>query len=89
MRDYKAPPETIPRIPGNNPYFDWLRAARGGPAACSRFQVSGPFTEIVLLGNLALRAGKKIEWDGKNMRAKNAPETAEFIKPKYRQGWEI
>ncbi len=88
MKDYVKPPQSIPRIPNNNSYFDWIRAAKGGVPACSRFEVSGPFTEMVLLGNLTLRAGKKIEWDAKNMRAKNAPETAAFIRPKYRQGWE-
>ena len=89
MKDYVKPPQIIPRIPDNNPYFDWIRAAKGGPAACSRFEVSGPFTEMVLLGNLTLRAGKKIDWDAKNMRAKGAPETAPFIRHLYRRGWEI
>jgi predicted dehydrogenase len=89
MKDYVKPPATIPRIPGNNPYFDWVRACKGGPAACSNFDVAGPFTEMVLLGNLTLRVGKKIEWDAKNMRAKNAPEADEFIRKTYRAGWTV
>jgi hypothetical protein len=89
MKDFVKPPPTIPRIPDNNSYFDWSRACKGGPAACSNFNVSGPFTEMVLLGNLTLIAGKKIEWDANNMRAKNAPETEPFIRPEYRAGWTV
>ncbi|MEO5804720.1 MAG: Gfo/Idh/MocA family oxidoreductase [Verrucomicrobiota bacterium] len=89
MKDYVKPPPTIPRIPDNNPYFDWIRACKGGPAACSNFDVAGPFSEMVLLGNLTLRAGKTIEWDGKNMRAKNLPEADQFIRTPYRQGWTV
>ncbi len=89
MKDYVKPPQTIPRVPNNDSYFDWIRACKGGPAASSNFNVSGPFTEMVLLGNLTLRAGKKIEWDAKNMRATNAPETAPFIRGEYRKGWDV
>lgn len=87
MKDYVKPPQTIPRIPNNDSYFDWIRACKGGPEASSNFSVSGPFTEVVLLGNLALRSRKKIEWDAKNMRATNAPEIQRFIKTEYRKGW--
>jgi hypothetical protein len=54
----------------------------------SNFQYSGWTTEANHLGNVAYRTGKKIEWDYKNLRAKNAPEAAPFIKrPEYRKGW--
>jgi hypothetical protein len=43
----------------------------------------------VLLGNLALRLGKRVEWDAKNLKAKNAPEAAAFIRRPYRKGWEL
>ncbi|MEP6663234.1 MAG: Gfo/Idh/MocA family oxidoreductase, partial [Verrucomicrobiota bacterium] len=86
MKDFVKPPPTIPRIKDNNPYGDWIRACKGGVAACSNFEVSGPFSEMVLLGNLTLRARKKILWDAKSMRAKNAPEIAEMIHPTYRPG---
>ena len=52
-------------------------------------QDSGPFTEAVLLGNLAIRLGKRIEWDGPNLRATNAPEAEALIRRSYRKGWEI
>ncbi|MDB6111342.1 MAG: iolG 1 [Pedosphaera sp.] len=89
MADYKRPDPTIPRVPENNPYLDFARACKGGPAACSNFDVSGPFTEMVLLGNLALRIGKKIEWDSAKMRVKNCPEADQFIHAKYRKGWSV
>jgi predicted dehydrogenase len=89
MADYKRPPQIIPRVPGNSPHLDWIRACKGGPAACSNFEVSGPFTEMVLLGNLALRLGKTIEWDSEHLRAGNAPEASQFIKKQYRAGWPV
>jgi predicted dehydrogenase len=89
MVDYKRPAQTIPRVPGNSPHQDFIRACKGGVAACSNFDVSGPFTEMVLLGNLALRLGKKIEWDPVNLKCPNAPEADEFIKPVFREGWKV
>jgi len=89
MAEYKRPPQTIPRVPGDSPHLDWIRACKGGPAACSNFEISGPFTEMVLLGNLALRLDKTIEWDSEHLRAKNAPEAAHFIKKHYRRGWKV
>ncbi|MFN7139796.1 MAG: Gfo/Idh/MocA family protein [Limisphaerales bacterium] len=87
MKDLVKPARTLPRVPNNNPYDDWIRACKGGPKACSNFDVAGPFTETVLLGNLALRLNKRIEWDSKAMRATNAPEAAPMIRREYRKGW--
>jgi predicted dehydrogenase len=89
MTDYKRPPATIPRVPGDSPHQDWIRACKGGVAACSNFEISGPFTEMVLLGNLALRLNKRLEWDSANLRVKNAPEASRFIKKHYRHGWRV
>ena len=89
MLDYKRPAPTIPRVPNDDPYQDFIRACKGGPAACSNFEISGPFTEMVLLGNLALRLGGKIEWDAKAMQAKNRPEADKLIRPTYRKGWDV
>jgi predicted dehydrogenase len=89
MADYKRPSKTIPRVPGNDPYLDWIRACKGGPAASSNFDVSGPFSEWVLLGNLPLRLGKKIEWDSAKLRVTNVPEAEALIKGAYRHGWKV
>jgi len=89
MADYKRPPQTIPRVPENSPHKDWIRACKGGLAACSNFDISGPFTEWVLLGNLAMRLGKKLHWDSEHMHVTNAPEAEALIRGSYREGWEV
>jgi hypothetical protein len=87
MASYKQPDPTIPRVPG--PYKDFIRACKGGPPACSNFDISGPFTEMVLPGNVALRVGRKIEWDAQDMRAKNCPQAHQYIQAQFRKGWTV
>jgi predicted dehydrogenase len=83
-----TPDKTIPRV--KNEDQEWIDAIRGtGHAPLSGFDQSGPFTETVLLGNLAIRLGKKITWDGPNLKATNAPEADHLIRRKYRKGWEV
>lgn len=96
---FEEPPQTIPRVakvaedqqPGEGlaPYAEWLAAIRSGTPALSNFTSSGPFSETVLLGNLALRLGKKVEWNPKTLTAKNAPEAAAIVRRPYRKGWEL
>jgi hypothetical protein len=80
-------PMTVPRVANED--AEWLAACRGGPKALSSFDYAGPFTEMVLLGNLAVRLNKKIEWDGPALAAKNAPEAQPLIRREYRQGWSL
>ena len=87
LDEFANVPETIRRVPNED--VEWIEACKGGPKALSSFDYSGPFTEIVLLGNLAVRLGKKIEWDAKALRATNAPEADELIRRKYRKGWSL
>ena len=91
-----AIPETLPRNAhkGDNDFRqhqEWIAAIKSGkPQDCfSRFEIGAQLTEIMLLGCVALRVGKKIEWDGPNMRATNAPEAAPFIKRENRAGWAL
>jgi predicted dehydrogenase len=84
---FQGPAETIPRSPGH--YREWVEACRGGKPAYSNFDIAAYLTEIILLGCVALRSGKKLEWDGPAMKAKNAPEAAQYVKRNYRKGWEI
>lgn len=83
----KAVPQTIPRSPGH--VEEWFRMIRGGEPAYSNFDIAAYLTEIILLGCIGLRVGKKLDWDGPNMRAKNAPEAAQYVKRECRQGWTI
>ena len=84
---YKRPAPTLPRVKGH--HADWLSACKGGPAASANFEYSARLTELVLLGNVALRTGKKLIWDAAEMRATNAPEADKFLKGTYRKGWEL
>lgn len=84
---YQRPSESIPRSKGH--HRDWIDACKGGPAASGNFEYGARLTEIILLGNVALRTGKKLYWDGPAMKAANAPEADAFIRETYRPGWEI
>ena len=87
MDAYKRPEKTLPRSKGH--HRDWLEACKGGKPASSNFEYGARLTEIVLLGNVALRTGKRLQWDPAALKAKNAPEADNFIKEQYRAGWEI
>ncbi len=90
----KAIPQTIPRNPfegdaDKRHHLEWIAGCKGGPTPYSNFDIAAYLTEIILLGCVAMRTGKKLEWDGPNMRATNAPEAAQYVKRNYRKGWEI
>jgi len=70
-------------------YAEWIAACKGGDPAGSNFNYAGPLTEMVPLGNVALRAGRKIEWDAWALRVRNVPEGARFIRRDYRTGWTL
>jgi predicted dehydrogenase len=76
---------SVPRVKSED--HEWLSACQGGPPALSNFDYAARLTEMVLLGNVAIRAGQKIEWDGPNMRAVNCPEAEPWIRREYRPGW--
>jgi predicted dehydrogenase len=88
FKDFQKPAETLPRSPGH--WVEWVNHAKGlGPVPGSNFQYAGWTTEANHLGNVAYRVGKKIEWDYKTLRVRNAPEAAPLIKrPVYRKGWD-
>jgi len=70
-------------------HLEWIAGCKGGPTPYSNFDIAAYLTEIILLGCVALRTGKKLEWDGPNMRALNAPEAAQYVKRNYRRGWSL
>jgi hypothetical protein len=43
----------------------------------------------VLLGSVAYRVGKRLEWDAAALTATNCPEADRFIRKQYRPGWEV
>ena len=89
MKEYKRPSETLERSIGH--HKEWVKACKENnpKGALAGFEYSGPFTESLLVGNLAVRLGRRIEWDARKMRATNAPEADKYINKSYRKGWEI
>jgi hypothetical protein len=88
MRQYGRPPEVLPRSPGHDEEF--IRACRGGPPAGSDFVAhSGLLTEACLLGNIALRVGRKLLWDGTTFRFTNDEEANRLLHRAYREGWTL
>ncbi len=68
---------------------EWLAACRGGPPANCNFDVAGLLTEIVLLGNIAIRTRKKLDWDAEQMRFTNDEQANQYIREEYRSGWSL
>ena len=87
MKEFKQPTKTLPRSAGNNQ--EWIQACKGGSPGGANFEFEGPITEAVLLGNVALRAGKKLSWDGPGMKVINAAEAQQYVRDEYRQGWTL
>jgi len=82
------PKVEFPVSPGH--FTEFAQAIKGGKPAMSNFpDYSGPLTEIVLLGNLAVWSDKKVEWDAKNLKATNSPELDAIIRPTYREGYTL
>lgn len=91
---HKLPEPTIERL-GNAEGTDtdqkreWIRAIHGGPAPMSNFDYASRMTESMLLGNVSVRFGKTLEYDGATGKVTNCPEANEFIASSYRKGWEL
>jgi hypothetical protein len=89
MKDFQMPAKTIPRSIGH--HAEWIQACkdRKPAGAMAGFDYSGPYTEALLVGNLAVRLQKPIQWDATAMKATNAPEAEPLIRKKYREGFGI
>jgi predicted dehydrogenase len=87
FKDVVLPEKSIPKSIGH--HNEWLKACRDGSPTTCNFQYSGGLTETVLLGTVAYRVGKKLQWDAVNLKATNAPEADKLISKDYRSGWEV
>jgi len=90
MQDYKRPEKTIPRSPGI--MEEWIAAIKAGKKSTTDFEYSGMLTEVMLLGNVALRMKDEkavLEWDGEKMQVTNLPEANKYMHKEYRQGWSL
>jgi predicted dehydrogenase len=87
FQGYQPPAPTLPRTTSH--HQEWVDACLGHGKTLSNFGYAAVLTEALLLGNVALRTGKPIEWDAARMRAKNCPEAEPFIHPPFRRGWTL
>jgi predicted dehydrogenase len=91
MKDYKRPEKTIPRSPGIAE--EWIAAIKEGKKSTTDIaEYSGPLTELMLLGNVALRfkdAKVVLQWDPVKMEFPNFPEANKYVHKEYRPGWSL
>ncbi len=82
------PAQRYPRTDGV--YAEWINACKGGTPAGSDFAThAGPLTEMVLLGNLAVRSNRDLDIDPETGDVTNGDIPAEYVQPAYRRGWEL
>lgn len=86
-----AIPVSLPRIQGgmDGHEMNWIRAIRGEERISSPFEGAVPLNETMMLGVVALHAGRAIEYDGALGRVTNLPEANRFLTREYRKGWEL
>ena len=92
MKKYKRPRKTLERIPeGTDGHEkDWIRACKGGKPASSNFEYSGPLSETVLMGNLAVRfPDRLLLWNGAAMEVTNDKDANAYVRREYREGWHL
>ncbi|MCL5279507.1 MAG: Gfo/Idh/MocA family oxidoreductase [Planctomycetes bacterium] len=88
MKEYGRPPKVLPRSPGH--FKEWVDACRGGPAAGANFvDHAGIMSEVCALGNVAVRARKKILWDGAQFKITNDQKANQYLHRTYRSGWTL
>jgi predicted dehydrogenase len=87
FRSFSRPEPFIKKSVGH--HREWIAACKNGTPTTCNFDYSGALTEAVLLGNVAYRVGKKLEWDSKQLKATNSTEADRFIQHHYRAGWTI
>jgi len=84
-KELGTPPKTLPRSPGH--FQEWFQACKGGEPAGADFDIASLVTQTVLLGNVALRTGKQLLWDGNQVT--NVPDANQYLSREYRAGWRL
>lgn len=85
--DFEPPKATIPDSIGH--HAEWIQACKTGSPTTCNFDYSGPLSETVLLGNVAYRSQKEIQWNGEDCRVTNSDEADLLTTKEYRSGWEV
>jgi predicted dehydrogenase len=87
FQGFEPPEPSIPPSAGH--HQEWITACKTGSTTTCNFDYAGAVTEAVLLGNVAYRHGKQIEWDAENLCIPNAPNAEQYLQREYRQGWKL
>ena len=66
---------------------EWIDACKGDLKTSCDFVYGGNEMEMMMLGLVAYRAGKELEYDGKTGRVTNDDSANEFLSRSYRDGW--
>ena len=86
---FGKPAERLPRIPNESHQMNWVDAAKGKTPTSCPFEYAAKLTEVMLLGVVALRTGKRIEYDAANMRVTNVPAANQYLEREARAGWSV
>lgn len=92
MHDLPKTPQRIERVPGglDGHEKNWVRACKDGKPPSTPFDYAGPLSEMVLMGNLAVRfPNRQLLWDGEKMEVTNDKDANAFVRRDYREGWAI
>ncbi len=87
FKDFQAPKPWLALSLGH--HQEWIHACKTGAPTLCNFDYSGSLVEHNLLGTVAFRTGKKLDWDPEKLKATNCPEADRFIRPSYREGWTL
>lgn len=89
FKAFPQPAKTLARCEKDDHYTDWTRSCKKGTPTALPVEFACQMTEVALLGTLALRTEKVLEWDSASMRVTNLPEANGFVEPPYRAGWKL
>ena len=89
FKDFQQPAKTLPRCERPDHYAEWIRCCKQGKPTMLPIEFGCQLTEVALLGALALRTGKVLEWDAARMRVTNDAEANQYVDPPYRAGWKL
>lgn len=87
FKDFEPPQPSLPRVASH--HHEWVAACRGDGKPLSNFGYASTLTEALLVGDLALRLGRDVEWDSQNLRVPGHGDADRFIRPQFRAGWSI
>jgi hypothetical protein len=90
MRGYTTPP--APQRPSGDHVqpgvLQWVEACRGGAPSPGNFLNAWPISEAVNLYAVALRTGRKLQYNAESMKVTNLPDANRYLSREYRKGWE-